>query len=197
MDIEQIVGTMALASTAVSFGYLYLRQLKKNNELEGHAMTDSLTGLPNRRFFYQAAPISLSEAKRHDEEAALLYIDFRKFKEVNDAYGHKFGDEVLAAFADAIRKSARSEDIIARVGGDEFVAYLKRTDGEGSSSMEQRLAQNFMNEISALYQVHNIPFNEKTSPGLDIGVARAREFNFNLDAMILSAETRMYEMKRA
>jgi diguanylate cyclase (GGDEF)-like protein len=99
----------------------------KNELLEKLALTDGLTGLPNRRAFDESLQTEVSRSLRGARPLALLYLDLDHFKDVNDRHGHPVGDEVLSGFADLLRRHARRGDLPARLGGDEFAIVLPQT----------------------------------------------------------------------
>jgi diguanylate cyclase (GGDEF)-like protein len=89
---------------------------------------DPLTELPNRRAFERELARSLAYVKRHETAAALLYVDLDDFKSVNDRHGHAAGDAVLRAVARVLGRHVRASDVVARIGGDEFVVLLWNCD---------------------------------------------------------------------
>jgi diguanylate cyclase (GGDEF)-like protein len=93
-------------------------------DLAARAETDLLTDLPNRRGFERELKRSLAFVKRYGASAALLYIDLDAFKAVNDRHGHAAGDAVLRAVAMVLARHVRDSDLVARIGGDEFVLLL-------------------------------------------------------------------------
>lgn len=109
------------------------RQAEKINYLDRLAMTDSLTGILNRRGFQSELQRVLASARRYDETGVLAYIDLDGFKPINDEFGHACGDEALCHVARILERMTRGMDYIARLGGDEFAVLLVRTawhDGE-------------------------------------------------------------------
>jgi len=105
------------------------RQLEaKNRLLEHFALTDPLTGLPNRRAIDTWAGHELPAALRHGFTFWVVLIDLDHFKRVNDAHGHEAGDTVLKVFADILRSNTRSSDISGRIGGEEFVHVITHSD---------------------------------------------------------------------
>ncbi len=92
--------------------------------LQDMAMKDQLTGLYNRHFLMEMVPAKMSEAKRHKRALALVVLDVDKFKNINDTYGHATGDLVLKGIAETMQKNCRAEDVLARIGGEEFVFLL-------------------------------------------------------------------------
>jgi diguanylate cyclase (GGDEF)-like protein len=93
-------------------------------QLELHAAEDSLTGLANRRAFDMACAAELDRVARHGETAGLVLFDLDHFKQINDTYGHPFGDQMLEAVAGVLRSVVRSHDTVARIGGEEFALLL-------------------------------------------------------------------------
>src|SRR5690349_2247958 len=98
--------------------------LEKQQRLDRLAHHDQLTGLPNRLFLAAHLPAAIEEARRRKAALAVLFIDLDRFKHVNDTHGHEVGDKLLQAVSQRIRDAVRSEDIVVRMGGDEFVVVL-------------------------------------------------------------------------
>ena len=111
---------------------------KLHAELRVLASRDSLTGLLNRRAFHEHAAQMLRTARRRKESAALLMIDLDHFKQINDRFGHAEGDHVLKMVAAALKATARENDIVARLGGEEFVvAVLGANEAESIAAAER------------------------------------------------------------
>jgi diguanylate cyclase (GGDEF)-like protein len=102
---------------------------------------DELTGLHNRRYFFNEAEALLSRAIHHKQRCSLLLIDMDYFKRINDQWGQSIGDEVLIAVAAVLREEVHGGDILARVGGEEFVVMLAETGIEGADLMAQRIQE--------------------------------------------------------
>lgn len=100
---------------------------KARDDLERLALTDELTGLPNRRNFLQQLEQELAKAERHDKALCLAMLDIDHFKQVNDRFGHAIGDEVLRHFAGFLRSQLRAGDVLGRLGGEEFGLLLPET----------------------------------------------------------------------
>jgi diguanylate cyclase (GGDEF)-like protein/putative nucleotidyltransferase with HDIG domain len=109
--------------------------------LAADATTDPLTGLANHRRFQERLRAELARAARHDRTLALALVDIDHFKAVNDAGGHAVGDEVLCAVAEHLREHLRGEDVLARIGGDEFALLLPESDAASAAAALERARQ--------------------------------------------------------
>jgi two-component system cell cycle response regulator len=114
-----------------------------NQSLSMMAMSDALTGLPNRRAFEEALTRDLARTERQGGALTLILIDADHFKKVNDTYGHQGGDTVLRALSDVLRESTRTSDIAARVGGEEFALILPQTDSDNAVVVAERVRMRF------------------------------------------------------
>ncbi len=123
------------------------RQIEaKNRELEELALTDSLTGLPNRRAVESWAPRLLSGAARHGFPFWVVAIDLDHFKSINDRFGHEAGDTVLKRFAEILKTNGRKSDICGRTGGEEFVQILTHAKQAEVGLVIERIRQQLMSE---------------------------------------------------
>jgi diguanylate cyclase (GGDEF)-like protein len=111
-------------------------------ELAAMVLTDTLTGCLNRRGFAQVLNQTVSAATRRGGELALLAIDIDHFKSINDTVGHLGGDAILRELAELLSQSARAGDVVARVGGEEFVVLLPGADSETAGVMAERIMSN-------------------------------------------------------
>lgn len=115
-------------------------ELRKANErLAALAMTDELTGVANRRRLMEGLREGIAFARRHDARLSILLADLDGFKEVNDRLGHAMGDEVLRWAARAMEQELRTEDLMGRYGGDEFIIVLPGTDLASAQVAGERL----------------------------------------------------------
>ena len=157
-------------------------------EIQHLAYYDALTGLANRRFFFEQGSKALSMARRHKVPAAVLYIDLDRFKQVNDTLGHESGDALLKQVADALRKSLRDTDVLARLGGDEFAVILTEVrDIDSAARVSRRILDSMPG--SAVAEGHEVPV------GASIGVAMFPEDGEDLEDLLKAADLSMYRAK--
>lgn len=112
---------------------------EQTRKLERVARTDPLTGIPNRRHGEEHLALARSAARRHGQPVSVLFIDVDDFKRVNDELGHQVGDAVLRAVGERIRLGLRTEDVVGRWGGEEFLAVLPMTGLSGAVAVAERL----------------------------------------------------------
>lgn len=167
--------------------YIIHSNHQTNQELLRSAQTDGLTGTFNKR----ATESHINDILEHtpQEKGAFIILDVDKFKEVNDHYGHAVGDTVLSELGQTLRAHFRENDIVGRIGGDEFVIYMRKTDSrEGTASRIQTL----------LETVKGLSFEEMNGNHitLSIGVAFAPEHGNNYMDLYKNADTALYEAKQ-
>ena len=115
-----------------------LENARLHRMVERQAMVDSLTGLANRRSLEESLRSELARAARFSDSVCVVLADLDDFKQVNDQYGHAAGDEVLKAFAGALRRTVRESDVAGRWGGEEFALVLPGTDAAGGARLAER-----------------------------------------------------------
>ncbi|HEV3231940.1 MAG TPA: diguanylate cyclase, partial [Candidatus Dormibacteraeota bacterium] len=106
---------------------------------ERQSLTDSLTGLPNRRYFHEILDRELTRSERTHRALSIINVDLDHFKLVNDEYGHSKGDEILRGFAKVLKDQVRSIDLPVRYGGEEFIVLLPDTDKEGAALVAEKI----------------------------------------------------------
>lgn len=156
-------------------------------ELSRLARTDPLTGVLNRRGFEEAGHRLCTAARRYRTPLSLLVVDLDHFKAVNDRHGHAVGDAVLVALARTLNGNIRTDiDVVARIGGEEFVVVLPHTDAAGAAALAERLrcALAIGNEI------------DWTAPTASFGVATLGESDTGIDALVQRADAALYLAKR-
>lgn len=150
------------------------------------AATDPLTGLLNRRGFYDAAGVSFAEARRAKVPVCVMAFDLDRFKTINDRCGHAAGDAVLQLFSTAMRNSMRAADVVGRLGGEEFIAVMPGTLGEGG-----KVAERVRRAFAAARFVRN---GEEIATTVSVGVACGAP-SAPLELLIASADEALYRAK--
>ncbi len=165
------------------------KQKASESALLQQAQHDKLTGLPNRSLFMEIIRTSLARSKRSDDyKFAVLFLDFDRFKVINDSLGHEFGDMLLINIAQQLRVQLRTVDTAARLGGDEFVVLLDGIDGiAGAIDVANRLLGRFS-------QPHNLKGHEVISTA-SIGIVTSEGEYHRADELIRDADTAMYQAK--
>jgi len=152
------------------------------------ALQDALTGLPNRASFDQRLDHGLIQAKRHGWGLAVLFIDIDKFKSINDSLGHNIGDQVLLTVANRLKSFVRSEDMVSRWGGDEFVCLLLEVKQEADVTY---IAEQLINQIAEAIEFNGTVVSIKISIGIAIYPADGE----TADILFKNADKAMYEAK--
>ena len=164
--------------------------VEANSKLQVLSLTDPLTGLSNRRHAMIQLGELWEESSGRGHPLACMMLDADHFKSVNDTHGHDAGDRVLVAFAVAIRDALRTDDLVFRLGGDEFLVACPRTDLGGAMQVADRVQQS----IRAL----DVPVGEgRWSGSASIGVAARRPGMASYDDLILCADRSVYLAKQA
>ncbi|WP_445599826.1 putative bifunctional diguanylate cyclase/phosphodiesterase [Azospirillum sp. A39] len=167
------------------------RELEESNlHVQELAYTDPLTHLPNRARFAQRAAEAVDRAAREGRMMALLFLDLDRFKMVNDTLGHAAGDELLVEVATRIRRIVRRSDVVARMGGDEFVIIAENLAAPGDAHhTAQRLLAAFAAPVSVRGQDLHL--------GLSIGIALFPDDGADASTLLKSADAAMYAAKAA
>ena len=158
-----------------------------NAALARLAHHDTLTGLLNRRGFDERMAAIVSSARRRGAPLSLLLLDADHFKQVNDRFGHAAGDVVLQTIGATLRKRLREVDLVARIGGEEFVVVLADTGSLGAGHVAAMLVD----------AVRRTPMPGVGHVTISCGVAELRVHAEELDAALLRADAAMYEAKRS
>jgi diguanylate cyclase (GGDEF)-like protein len=184
-DAEQVEAAASLAAQVV----VALDNARLHRLVERQAMVDSLTGLANRRSLEETLRGELARAARFGDTVSVVLADLDKFKAVNDRFGHAAGDEVLKAFAGALRETVRESDVAGRWGGEEFALVLSGTDAEGGARLAERARA--MIENTAV----EMPDGTKLHVTASFGVASYPEVH-GARELLASADSALYEAKR-
>lgn len=154
------------------------------------AIKDALTGLFNRRFFNQKLEEEISRSRRTRMPVSLIYFDVDHFKKYNDQNGHPMGDVLLKMISKILQQSARTNDIVARVGGEEFVYILPHTDKMGAAIKAEKLRRTI--------EATNFPHGEKQPLGrvsISLGVSEYPSLASDPESLVKSADEALYHVK--
>ena len=158
--------------------------------MEHFASVDALTGMRNRRLFEEYLHTQVARCQRYGEEAALLILDLDDFKNINDTYGHKVGDDVLRAVSAALKKRVRSGDQAARLGGDEFGVLLSNV----TLAQAEAVAVDLHRAVAGAEVTIG---GEVVASRVSIGIGVIDERATDDDAILAAADSSMYAAKRA
>jgi len=168
----------------------FAKLAQKQDELDRLASHDTLTGLPNRRLFFDRLHLALARAKRHQTHLALLYIDLDNFKDINDTLGHAAGDAVLCAVGQRLSQLVREADTVARLGGDEFIVLLDGAEDEHAiAQVTQRVREALAKPV--LYQRTELQCDGS------VGMSRYPDDATEVGDLIAAADHAMYAAKAA
>ena len=154
--------------------------------LADRAGRDMLTGLPNRRGYQERIEQEMALARRHGTPVTIILADFDGFKALNDAFGHRFGDRALVAFAQLCRDELRTPDLVSRVGGEEFAIVLPRIDERGGVATAERLRRAVRSRI-------HTPDGRTVSASF--GIASFPEHGCDPEVLLDHADQAMYAAK--
>ena len=182
-DVKENSNTLIGFSTDVTELY----QLKE--KFKQLANTDELTGLYNRRYFFENAKREFNRAKRHQQALAVISIDVDHFKAINDQYGHPTGDKVLIKIAQLITPTIREEDIFARIGGEEFSITLSDTSKEKCQQAAERLRSLLDNNVISLDNNIQIPIK------ISLGVSIIKASDTSFQDLYARSDIALYKAK--
>ncbi|HEX8130340.1 MAG TPA: diguanylate cyclase [Pyrinomonadaceae bacterium] len=173
---------------AFLFVTYFVSALRRSHDHERElARTDDLTGVINRRSFFEASQQEINRARRHRHPFTVAYMDVDDFKLINDNYGHSIGDMVLRSVTQTIKNNIREIDVVARLGGDEFVILMPETGEESAQVVVARVHQSIMNAM----REYGWPIT------FSIGVVTWTTPPRTVDIMIKLADEAMYEVKNS
>jgi two-component system cell cycle response regulator len=156
------------------------------------ALTDSLTGLHNRRYLSSHLDSVVRRMQDSDKPVSLLMIDVDHFKRINDTYGHAAGDEVICEVGQRILRNIRGFDLAARYGGEEFVVVMPDTPMEVALAVAERLCRRMANEPVSISDA-----SDRVRVTVSIGVAESRNKNDTAERLLKLADDALYEAKDA
>jgi diguanylate cyclase (GGDEF)-like protein/PAS domain S-box-containing protein len=165
------------------------RRKHVEEQLARGALYDTLTGLPNRRYFLDKLTSAIKrQNQEEDYNFAVLFLDVDRFKIINDSLGHEIGDQLLIAISQRLRNSVSETDFVARLGGDEFTILMEWTKGN----------KQIMKAVDRIQQKINVPFTlsqRRISTTCSIGIAPSNKSYTEPESMLRDADTAMYRAK--
>jgi diguanylate cyclase (GGDEF)-like protein/PAS domain S-box-containing protein len=191
-ELEQQVSlrTEELASTNQALRTEIDERIRAQQELTHLASHDSLTELPNRAFFTEQLTTAMFHAERRNNLLGLLFMDLDGFKLINDTHGHEAGDQLLIEVSRRMKQAVRREDIVARMGGDEFTVILNELSGQRNA---EHIAEKIIHAVNQPITCGDV----ECQVGISIGIAYYPHNGNNADALIRHADDAMYEAKAA
>lgn len=174
------------------------REISERKKLEERlrfmAYHDNLTHLPNRSFLLKEFPKLIEKANTNNTSISVLYLDGDDFKSVNDDFGHDIGDDFIRHFSDAVLASIRSEDLVARIGGDEFVILINNVSKEPSERKQQTkwIIERIQTSLKQGWKIRDTSF----TPTSSIGISFYPEHGLTIDELLKKADIALYEGKR-
>lgn len=161
-------------------------QVAQKQELQRQANTDMLTGIANRRYFFERLHYEVNRSKRYNGQLSMLLIDLDHLKQTNDQLGHKAGDELICRAVEVLKQGVRETDTLARFGGDEFAVLMPETVLSVAADVAQRLCD----------EAQQTPAIEEAASklGFSIGVATCTDSG---EEMVSSADKALYQAKAA
>lgn len=176
------------AHTSLKAANLELHQALAREQIL--ARTDSLTGIYNRRHFFEVAGHEFQVTRRYQSPLSIILFDIDHFKALNDSFGHQIGDEILRQVAHITRQQLRDADIFARYGGEEFIILLPNSSAQESETVSHR----FLKEIAAFFIETE---RGRATTTVSVGIAEYTPDMETLDQLIQHADTAMYAAKQA
>jgi diguanylate cyclase (GGDEF)-like protein len=182
--VEQLVEAISAIQAEAMEAHVQTR----SRELESQANTDPLTGLGNLRMLQRQLANLIDNYKRYSHPFGLLLMDIDGLKRINDSHGHQAGDRVLMQVGMSLRRSIRSVDTAARIGGDEFCVLLPQQELKSAAKLAARLATAIEEEVAA---------PGEPSVSVSIGVASSPEHGDDPETLVDTADRAMYRAKAA
>lgn len=190
-DVEIHATSITFKNKKIIFSII--NDITERNKNEEHisflAYHDSLTGLPNRKLFYLKLEQALGEAKLNNKAFAVLYVDLDGFKLINDTYGHQIGDFILCVASKKLKHCIRKDDVLARIGGDEFILLLNNIQNYEN-------AQLVVEKILSILNKPIIKNNKELLVNASIGISLYPYNGDSIDSLIQNADHNMYTIKK-
>jgi diguanylate cyclase (GGDEF)-like protein len=181
-----VVSATRKLSDALEKAFRLTRQMERAHNISTRAaQTDELTGLMNRRAFFEHAQLLYAQCRHNQQPLCALMMDMDHFKDINDTYGHQTGDQVLRQIGGVISASFRQTDVYGRLGGEEFAVLLPNTSLETARDIAEQL-------IKAISGLASEPVQGLTA---SLGVASSRSLDQDLHSLMNTADKALYRAK--
>ena len=192
-EFNSIVNAFNAMNTKLSETTISLESMKKivaerTKVLEQLSNTDSLTKVANRRALFERGSVEFSRVQRTKSQLAIILVDCDLFKEVNDQFGHLFGDEVLINICEICTKEIRNIDFFARYGGEEFIILLPDSDLKGAIETAKRIQRSLANNCICFE-------GKEVCVTLSIGISTVNDRHMGFEHLIKDADAAMYKAK--
>lgn len=185
-----LLGSSVLGPAVATLAFALMGADRLLDRLERIASRDSLTGAASRHAFLEAANASLARARQRGEPLSVVVVDLDHFKSVNDAFGHAGGDTALKRVASALGQALREQDLLGRLGGEEFAALLPGADVATARQVAERLREAV---AAAVLEING----QRVPLRLSAGVACLRPGDRDLGGLLDRADRGLYQAKRA
>lgn len=184
-------------SDRVSLEQLRLRSqelIDQQLSLAAQVVTCPVTGLPNRRGLLQALDAALGKLDGRSGWLAVLFCDLNRFKEVNDTYGHRVGDQLLISIAQRMQRILRPDDVVSRLGGDEFVLLCTGLHHPDEALV---VARRLLRTVALPWSPQENPMGLELFPEMSVGIAHCQQSGQSAEQLLHDADLAMYEAKRS
>ena len=192
LHLSPVLGPDGRATHYLGYQLDVSARLETQEELVRLAGHDGLTGLANRSSLFDGLESAMEEAARRGRAVAVVFLDLDGFKDVNDTFGHAAGDAVLTQVGERLDAALRRGDLLARIGGDEFVAVLSDLDPDHSSRIAARVADGFVRALEQPLTAGPVQVRLSGS----VGVALSPQHALSADRLLAEADAAMYRAKR-
>ncbi|CCD89239.1 Conserved hypothetical protein; putative membrane protein; Putative diguanylate cyclase (GGDEF domain) [Bradyrhizobium sp. ORS 285] len=188
MYLQMPVYFLAMTGAAFRLNKMLVAVMQAKSESDEQARRDPLTGLSNRAGLIDALQSRLCSKVPGQQNFAVLYLDLDGFKPVNDTFGHATGDELLKIVGRTLREIVAPADVIARIGGDEFVVLATEPDIDHALALGERLIEVMTAPIA-------LPGGARVNIGMSIGIAAAPDHGSDPESLLFAADAALYEAK--
>jgi len=186
-SVEEVHFTEVLADCC-TYRFMAREQAKLEKKLETLAFKDELTGVHNRRFFFESIDVIFNQHVREKQPLSFAMIDLDNFKSINDKFGHEAGDLVLRKFAEIVKSSLRKSDLFCRLGGEEFVIAFQGLTSDKAKEVLERISKS-VHDCSIVY------LNAKVNFTFSAGISQLN-YNETIIASIRHADEAVYQAKK-